>query len=110
MNIVVFFQELITNPTNLVSWILFGLIVGTLVHLIDPGDVRGGIIGTVILGVFGALLGGLATAWLLGIALVGFSLQGLIVAVIGALILALISRLVFRRTGVFTTTTRTEQR
>lgn len=91
---------------NLVLWAIFGLVVGFIVHLIDPGDVKGGILGTAILGILGALVGGVLAALIIGHAIIGFSIQGFVTAVIGGLILAFLSRLLFRdREHIRTTTT-----
>ena len=43
---------------EILSWILFGLVVGALAKLVMPGDDPGGIIVTILLGIAGALLGG----------------------------------------------------
>lgn len=43
---------------GLLSWVLFGLIVGALAKLVMPGRDPGGIIVTMLLGIVGALLGG----------------------------------------------------
>lgn len=81
---------------NILSWLFFGLIVGVVAHLIDPADVRGGVLGTVLTGIVGALLGGFLAYNLLGITVTGFSLSSFVISVIGALILAAIERLLLR--------------
>jgi uncharacterized membrane protein YeaQ/YmgE (transglycosylase-associated protein family) len=43
---------------GILSWIVFGLIVGVIAKLVTPGKDPGGIIITLLLGVAGALLGG----------------------------------------------------
>ena len=43
---------------GIVSWILFGLVVGIIAKLLTPGRDPGGVIITVLLGIAGALLGG----------------------------------------------------
>ena len=43
---------------GLLSWILFGLVVGIIAKLLMPGRDSGGFIITVLLGIAGALLGG----------------------------------------------------
>lgn len=43
---------------EILSWILFGLIVGAVAKLVMPGDDPGGIIVTILLGIAGALVGG----------------------------------------------------
>ena len=43
---------------GIIGWIVLGLIVGALAKLVMPGDDKGGIILTMLLGVVGALVGG----------------------------------------------------
>ncbi|HEY7059206.1 MAG TPA: GlsB/YeaQ/YmgE family stress response membrane protein, partial [Vicinamibacterales bacterium] len=43
---------------GILSWILFGLVVGIIAKLLMPGRDPGGFIITILLGVAGALLGG----------------------------------------------------
>ena len=43
---------------GILSWIVFGLVVGVIAKLVTPGRDPGGIIVTLLLGVAGALLGG----------------------------------------------------
>ena len=44
--------------TELLSWIVFGLVVGVIAKLLMPGRDPGGIVVTILLGIAGALLGG----------------------------------------------------
>lgn len=88
-------NAMFANPVNLLSWIIFGFIAGFVVNFLDPTDSRG-VISTVILGVLGAILGGFLSSLLLGTTIVGFSIEGLIAAVIGGLILAYVARLIYR--------------
>ena len=81
---------------NIISWIVFGLIVGFIVHLVDRADVKGGILGTLILGILGALLGGFLSNLLFGFGITGFNLQSFVVATLGGLLLAFIARIAFR--------------
>jgi uncharacterized membrane protein YeaQ/YmgE (transglycosylase-associated protein family) len=43
---------------GILSWILFGLVVGIIAKLLMPGRDPGGFIVTILLGIAGALLGG----------------------------------------------------
>ncbi len=43
---------------GILSWILFGLVVGIIAKLLMPGRDPGGFIITILLGIAGALLGG----------------------------------------------------
>ena len=80
---------------GIITWIIIGLIAGTLAKLIMPGDDPGGIIVTIIIGMVGSLLGGFLAS------LVGLGGGGLIwsiiVAIIGAIILLAIYRAIAGR-------------
>jgi uncharacterized membrane protein YeaQ/YmgE (transglycosylase-associated protein family) len=43
---------------GILSWILFGLVVGVIAKLLMPGRDPGGFIVTILLGIAGALIGG----------------------------------------------------
>ena len=43
---------------GILTWIVFGLVVGIIAKLVTPGKDPGGIIITMLLGIAGALLGG----------------------------------------------------
>lgn len=88
--------------SNIVFWLLFGLLVGVIAHLVDPADVRGGLIGTIITGIVGALIGGFVANTLFGLSITGFNLQSLLIAVAGALVLSFLERWIFRRGNVRT--------
>lgn len=79
---------------NVLSWILFGIIVGIVAHAIDPSPNRGGILGTTLLGIVGALVGGFLANLVFGITVTGFNLTSFLVAIAGSLILLLIGRAV----------------
>lgn len=75
---------------NILAWIVLGLIAGAIAKAIYPGHQGGGILATMILGIVGAFLGGsiytvLATGSL-QLAAAGFSIPGVIVAVLGAML------------------------
>jgi uncharacterized membrane protein YeaQ/YmgE (transglycosylase-associated protein family) len=80
---------------GILSWILFGLVVGVIAKLLMPGRDPGGFIVTILLGVAGALLGGF-----LGRAM-GFygpnEAAGWIVSILGAILLLAIYRMMARR-------------
>ncbi|MBI4036848.1 GlsB/YeaQ/YmgE family stress response membrane protein [Candidatus Daviesbacteria bacterium] len=83
---------------NILSWIVFGLIVGIIANWIDPRPAQGGWVGGIILGILGALVGGFLGDLLFGVRVTGFNLPSFIIAVIGALILLFVSRAFFRKT------------
>ena len=44
--------------TNVIGWMLFGLIAGAIARFLHPGYDRMGMAGTMILGILGSLVGG----------------------------------------------------
>lgn len=83
---------------GILSWIVFGLVVGIIAKLVTPGRDPGGFIVTMLLGIAGALLGGF-----IGRAM-GFYGQneaaGWLMSIAGAILLLVIYRLVARRRTV----------
>lgn len=75
---------------SILAWIVLGLIAGALAKAIYPGHQSGGILGTMLLGIIGAFVGGslytLLTTGTLALSSVGFSIGGVVVAVLGAII------------------------
>ena len=76
---------------EILSWIVFGLIVGAVAKLLMPGRDPGGIIVTMILGIVGALLGGFI-GQALGLYAAGQS-AGFIMALLGAILVLAIYRM-----------------
>ena len=78
----------------ILSWIVFGLVVGIIAKLLMPGRDPGGFIVTILLGIAGALIGGF-----LGRAM-GFygpgQSAGWIVSILGAIILLALYRVAVR--------------
>ena len=76
--------------TIVLAWLVTGLVIGGLAHLLVPGRNRIGIIRTLIVGIVGALAGGVVTAALLG---PGHVLVTFLVAlVVAALLISAITR------------------
>jgi uncharacterized membrane protein YeaQ/YmgE (transglycosylase-associated protein family) len=50
----------------IITWLIIGLVIGALGHLLVPGRQRIGILLTLLFGVVGALVGGFITAAILG--------------------------------------------
>jgi uncharacterized membrane protein YeaQ/YmgE (transglycosylase-associated protein family) len=50
----------------ILTWLLIGLVIGGLAHLLVPGRNRVGVVRTILFGIVGALAGGIVTAALLG--------------------------------------------
>ena len=85
--------EVTTDHMSIIAWIVLGLIAGWIAGMVMRGGGYG-IIGDIVLGILGAIVGGWLTGLLLGRDVMnGFSLESIIVAVIGAIILIAISRL-----------------
>jgi uncharacterized membrane protein YeaQ/YmgE (transglycosylase-associated protein family) len=79
----------------ILSWIVFGLVVGVLAKLLMPGEDPGGFIVTVLLGVAGALVGGFLGRVM---GLYGPNqAAGYIMSIIGAIILLALYRMMTRR-------------
>ena len=80
---------------SLIVWLVVGFIAGYLAKLIMPGPDGGGVIATILLGIVGAIVGGWIGRAIFdsGAANDGFSIMGLIFAVIGALVVLAIYRL-----------------
>ena len=80
---------------GILSWIVFGLVVGIIAKLLTPGKDPGGIIVTMLLGIAGALLGGF-----IGRAM-GFygpdQAAGWLMSIGGAILLLVLYRLMVRR-------------
>ncbi len=82
---------------GIISWIVMGLIVGTLAKFILPGRDPGGIIVTIIVGISGSFIGGILSSTFGRGKDIGFSMRNLIISVIGAIILLIGYRIVRRR-------------
>ena len=71
---------------GIISWIVFGLLVGILAKFVMPGDDGGGFIKTTLLGVAGAVVGGfIATAIGFG-DVTGFNVRSFAIAIAGAVL------------------------
>ena len=83
---------------EILSWIVFGLIVGVLAKLVMPGHDPGGFIVTILLGIAGAFVGG----WVgqaVGLYRPGQP-AGWLMSIVGAIILLALYRMAFRRRTV----------
>jgi uncharacterized membrane protein YeaQ/YmgE (transglycosylase-associated protein family) len=80
---------------GIITWILFGLVVGVIAKLLMPGRDPGGFIVTILLGIAGALLGGF-----IGRAM-GFygenESAGWLISILGAIILLALYRMMVKR-------------
>ncbi len=78
--------------TNIVTWIVFGLIVGVVANALDTRPNRMGIVGSIALGILGAVLGGLVAGLFGYSGVTGFNLYSFLVALIGALVVLWVGR------------------
>ena len=80
---------------GILTWILFGLVIGVIAKMLMPGRDPGGFIVTILLGIAGALLGGFV-----GRAM-GFygpnESAGWLISILGAIILLVLYRMMARR-------------
>jgi uncharacterized membrane protein YeaQ/YmgE (transglycosylase-associated protein family) len=79
----------------ILSWILFGLVIGIIAKVLMPGKDPGGFIVTMLLGIAGALVGGFV-----GRAM-GFygpdQTAGWLMSILGAIVLLALYRMLVRR-------------
>jgi uncharacterized membrane protein YeaQ/YmgE (transglycosylase-associated protein family) len=81
----------------ILSWILFGLVVGVIGKLLMPGRDPGGFIITILLGIAGAVLGGF-----LGRAMGFYDANqgaGWLMSILGAVILLALYRMMVRKSA-----------
>ena len=83
---------------GILSWILFGLVVGFIAKLLTPGRDPGGFIVTILLGIAGALIGGFLGR---SMGLYGPSQSaGWLMSILGAVILLVLYRVVVKPRSV----------
>jgi uncharacterized membrane protein YeaQ/YmgE (transglycosylase-associated protein family) len=81
---------------GVLSWVVFGLIIGVIAKFLMPGRDPGGFVITILLGIAGSLLGGFIGRTL-GLYREGQSAGGWIMSILGAIVLLLIYRVAIRR-------------
>lgn len=81
---------------SILTWIIFGLIVGVIANVLDPATEQGGLLGAIVLGIAGAIVGGILGNLIFGVGVSGFNLSSFVVAVLGSLLLLFIGK-VFSR-------------
>lgn len=84
---------------GILAFLLLGLIAGAIAKAIMPGDDRGGIIVTMLLGVVGAFLGGLVGGAIFGVNPLNefFDVSTWLTAIVGSLVVLAIYRAVAGR-------------
>jgi uncharacterized membrane protein YeaQ/YmgE (transglycosylase-associated protein family) len=80
---------------NVVLWLIFGVIAGIIAHRADEEHAAGGIVGAILLGMFGAAGGGFIATMLFGQELFSFTLFPFVLAMVSCIFLLLIHRTVF---------------
>jgi uncharacterized membrane protein YeaQ/YmgE (transglycosylase-associated protein family) len=81
----------------ILSWILFGLVVGVIAKLLMPGRDPGGFIITILLGIAGALIGGF-----IGRAMGFYGANegaGWLISILGAILLLALYRMMIKRSA-----------
>jgi uncharacterized membrane protein YeaQ/YmgE (transglycosylase-associated protein family) len=81
---------------GILSWIVFGLIVGAIAKFLVPGEGPGGLLGDMVVGIVGAVIGGFVYGFFGHAGVTGFNLGSMVCALIGAIILLAIVRAVSR--------------
>lgn len=86
---------------SILSWILFGFIVGAVAKWIVPGSAPGGILGDIVIGMLGAFIGG----WIFRLfgdqGATGFwNWHGWLAAIVGAVVLLWAARVIAGRRRV----------
>ena len=76
---------------GILTWIVFGFIIGLLARAVIPGKQAMGLVMTTLLGIAGSLIGGLVASALTGGNATGFQPSGFIGSLIGAVVLLLIA-------------------
>lgn len=75
---------------NIIVWLVVGGLIGWVASLIMRTDAQQGVILNVVVGIVGSVLGGWFLSPMLGVSTINqnnFSLQGLLVSLLGAVIL-----------------------
>ncbi len=81
----------------ILSWIVFGLVVGVIAKLLMPGKDPGGFIVTILLGIAGSLIGGFVGRAFTGSQPGESSGAGYLMSIVGAILLLAIYRMMVRR-------------
>jgi uncharacterized membrane protein YeaQ/YmgE (transglycosylase-associated protein family) len=85
---------------SILSWVIFGFIVGAVAKWIVPGPAPAGILGDIVVGVLGALLGGWLFHFFGHVGLEGFwNWHSWVTAIIGAVVLLWAARVLSGRRG-----------
>ena len=81
---------------GIISWIVLGAIAGFLANMVVGG--REGLIGTIILGIFGAIVGGyIAQAVFHNGDVTGVNIESIVIAALGAIVILFVWHALTRR-------------
>lgn len=81
---------------DVLTWIILGLVAGSVANFLDPRPSAGGILGSIVLGIVGALVGGWVGNAIFGVGVSGFNFTSFLVAVAGALVVLAVGRMLSR--------------
>lgn len=77
---------------TLLSWIVFGLLVGVLANLIDPSPDKNDRVWSLGVGAAGSLIGGIAANLVFGLQLTSYSIRSFLISLFSALLFLSIQR------------------
>ena len=83
---------------SFIIWLIVGGIIGWVASMIMRTDAQQGALMNIVVGIVGAFLGGFLGSLLFNTGLSGFSIQTILLAIVGSLILLWIYRVAVRRT------------
>ena len=82
---------------NIIVWIIFGALAGSIASLIARTDASQGAVANVVVGIVGAFAGGFLMQLIGKSGVTGFNLYSLLVAVLGSVVLLWVYKMVTRR-------------
>jgi uncharacterized membrane protein YeaQ/YmgE (transglycosylase-associated protein family) len=80
---------------NILSWLMFGLLVGILANALDT-DSRHNLTSNLLLGIGGAIIGGILASIMFGSGVQRFNITSLAIAGVGSLLLLYVGRAIRR--------------
>lgn len=82
---------------DIVSWILFGAIVGLVIHTIDSSEYKGSLTKSVMLGIFGGIGGGFVSYSWFGEKLPNIHAISFLLAMLCILLLLIVNKIYLKR-------------
>lgn len=77
---------------NIFPWVLFGIIIGILAHILDSSSKGRGILGTIFLGIVGAFVGGVLANLIFGVGMSEYTLSVVLISIFGSISVLLVGR------------------